>query len=142
MSDFWDFFFMKIFIPFAVLLLILCVFGLGYAIYDEYRPPTITEGIVTELEYMPEDNDVIMMPIVISNGKTTTTMMTPTYIHHDEAFRVVIKDGKETEDFYVDKKTYKQLKVGIRYRAGNDVENTRPETSRDASEEEQKRMED
>lgn len=137
-----DFFLDKIFLPFLVVILVFCFVGLGYGLYSEFKPPTITEGVVTKLEYFPEDSSVIMMPMVISTGKTTTTVMTPTYVHHPESFRVVIKNGKETEDFYVDKKTYKQLKVGVRYRADDDAENTRPENTRDATDAEKKRMEE
>lgn len=137
-----DFFLEKIFLPFLFAILVLCFAGLGYFLYLELKPPTITEGVVTKLEYFPEDSSVIMMPMVISTGKTTTTVMTPTYVHHPESFRVVIKNGKEIEDFYVDKKTYEQLKVGVRYRAEDDAENTRPENTRDATDAEKKRMEE
>lgn len=141
MDSFFDFL-EKVFFPLFVGIMLLCIAGLGYGIYLELKPPTITEGVVTKLEHFPEDSDVIMMPMVISTGKTTTTIMTPTYVHHPESFRVVIKNGKETEDFYVDKKTYKQLKVGVRYRAQDNAENTRPENTRDATDAEKKRMEE
>lgn len=137
-----DFFMEKILLPACMVLMFGCFVALIYEVYQELKPPSITEGRVTELEHLPESEDVVLMPIVISTGKTTSTMMVPTYIHNPESFRVVIKDGDKTEDFYVDKKTYKQLKIGYRFRAEGDVKDERPEETRDATDAEIKKMEE
>lgn len=57
-----------------------------------------------------------MMPLVISNGETTTTIIVPYTVHYPDRYVVHIRsfiDGEWlTEDFYVNKEVYDAINVG------------------------------
>lgn len=76
----------------------------------------ITHGEVYKKEYRDAYTTVMMIPLVISTGKTTTTTMIPYTVHYPERYVIHIKDfdGKEwiTEDFYVTKDVFDQVSVG------------------------------
>lgn len=135
-----DFIGEKILIPLSFILIFVAVGMLIYGIYDELRPPEIIEGKITKLEFLPESEKAVLTPLVISSGKTVTTSMIPTYIHNPASYRVVIENGNKSEDFFVKKSVYKKLKIGYRFRVDDDTTNKRPEISRDATDNEIKRM--
>ena len=58
----------------------------------------------------------MMLPLVISTGKTTTTTIIPYTIYYPERYAIYIKafDGEQwiTEDFYVVKDVFDQISVG------------------------------
>ena len=76
----------------------------------------ITEGEVYEKEYQEEYTTVMMLPLVISNGKTTTTTMMPYLVSYPERYVIFIKayqdDEWKTEDFYVSKEVYDGTTIG------------------------------
>ena len=76
----------------------------------------ITEGEVHEKEYREEFTTIMSFPLVISNGKTTTTTIIPYVVHYPERYVIHIKafqDGEwVTEDFYVSKDVYDTINVG------------------------------
>lgn len=76
----------------------------------------ITEGEVYKKEYRKEHTQLMMLPIVISGGKTTVTSMVPYFIHYPDRYVVFIKAYKDkewkTEDFYVSKEVYDGIKIG------------------------------
>lgn len=76
----------------------------------------ITEGEVYEKEHREAFTTVSVLPLVISNGKSTTTIMVPYVIHYPDRYVIHIKDfqGEEwvTEDFYVSKDVYDTINVG------------------------------
>lgn len=123
----------------------ICAFLLfsliGYSIYDEMKPPNITEGEIVELNHEDAYSQLIMIPITISNGKTSTTMMQPTYVYYPEMFEVVIRDGEKREDFYLEQSVFENLNIGDRFRFDKlTMKNNRPEESRDATPEEEEQM--
>ena len=77
---------------------------------------TITEGEVYEKEYREEYTTVMMLPLVISNGKTTSTIMVPYFIRYPDRYVIFIKayqdDEWKTEDFYVSKEVYDSINIG------------------------------
>lgn len=77
---------------------------------------TITEGEVYKKEYRPAFTTVMMLPLVHSNGKTTTTTMVPYIIYYPDRYVVFIKafvnNEWKTEDYYVPKDTYDTLNIG------------------------------
>lgn len=130
------------FLSIAGLLALSALFGM-IAIYVETRPPSITEGYITELNHEEEHSDLVMIPMTITTGKTSTTIMQPTYNYYPESFEVVIEDGEEKEDFYVEKSVFRKLKIGDRFRFDDgSMKNNRPKESRDATPEEEKKMEE
>lgn len=76
----------------------------------------ITEGEVYEKEYREEFTTVMMLPLVISNGKTTTTKIIPYFVHYPDRYVVFIKAYQDeewkTEDFYVSKEVYDSINIG------------------------------
>ena len=76
----------------------------------------ITEGEVYEKEYREAHTTVMMLPLVISNGKTTKTTMIPFLVHYPDRYVIFIKayQDKEwkTEDFYVSKEIYDSINIG------------------------------
>ena len=51
----------------------------------------ITEGEVYEKEYREEYTTVMMLPLVISNGKTTTTKMIPYFVHYPDRYDTLFR---------------------------------------------------
>jgi hypothetical protein len=76
----------------------------------------LEEGDVVEKWYEPTNTYVALMPLVISNGKTTTTMMIPYVITDYEDWCVKIKgkykDEERIETIYVSQKQYECLSIG------------------------------
>jgi hypothetical protein len=76
----------------------------------------ITEGEVYEKEYREATTTMSVFPLVISNGKTTTTTMIPYFIHYPERYVIHIKAFVDaewvTEDFYVSKEVYDSVNIG------------------------------
>lgn len=143
MGRIFDWFFENVIPALLIIMVITMVVAIGYEIYEEFRPPEIVDGRVVELEYLKEREQLTYIPLTISSGKTTSVIMQPTYIHYPETFRVKIENGDKQEEFYVNKKTYKSLNIGNRFKYEPEtVKRHRPEESRDATEAEIKKMEE
>ena len=58
----------------------------------------------------------MVLPLIISNGKTTSTIMVPYFVHYPDRYVIFIKayqDEKwKTEDFYVSKEVYDSINIG------------------------------
>ena len=76
----------------------------------------ITEGEVYEKEYREEYTAVMMLPLVISNGKSSTTTMIPYIVRYPDRYVIFIKAYQDeewkTEDFYVSKEVYDSINIG------------------------------
>ena len=77
----------------------------------------ITEGDIVEKWYEPENTYVAIMPMVISTGKTATTIMIPYTIYDGEDYCIKIKGfnkkGKEvTKTLYVRRERWEKLQKG------------------------------
>lgn len=76
----------------------------------------ITEGEVYEKEYREAFTTVMVLPLVISDGKTTTTTMIPYVVYYPDRYVIHIKSYQDgewvTEDFYVSKEVYDHINVG------------------------------
>lgn len=79
----------------------------------------LEEGEVVGKHYEPYNEYIMMMPITISTGKTTSTMMIPYFIQDNEDFVLHVKGeykGKERiEEVYVSKACYTQMQNGDRW---------------------------
>jgi len=77
---------------------------------------TITEGEVYEKEYREAHTQIMMLPLNISNGKTSSTIMVPYFIRYPERYVILIKAYQDekwvTEDFYVSKEVYDTINIG------------------------------
>lgn len=78
--------------------------------------PTISEGEVYAKEYREAFTTVQCYPIVIYNGKTTTTMIIPYTVYYPERWVVFIKSFEDgewlTEDYFVSENIYNSINVG------------------------------
>lgn len=76
----------------------------------------ITESEVYEKEYREAHTQVIVFPLIISNGKTSSTIMIPYFVHYPDRYVIFIKAYQDeewkTEDFYVSKEVYDSINVG------------------------------
>jgi len=79
----------------------------------------LEKGEVIGRHYEPTTQDMLILPLVISTGKTTTTMMIPYYVTDYEDYVLHIKGvhkGKEIiERVYVTKECYNNLKDGAKW---------------------------
>lgn len=76
----------------------------------------ITHGEVYKKEYREAFTTVMFMPLIISNGKTTTTTLIPYVVSYPDRYVLFIRDYQDgewiTEDFFVSKEVYDQVKIG------------------------------
>lgn len=78
----------------------------------------ITEGEVFNTEYKAAHTDLMWVPIVYSDGKTSYTTMMPVYRHYPDTWIIYIKSYDEdkqkwlTEDYYVSKNVYDEIHIG------------------------------
>lgn len=74
-------------------------------------------GNVVEMWHEPESNYMMLMPLVISTGKTTSTMMIPYFVHDNEDWCIKVTgigtDGDTiTRTYYVDAMAFDTLSIG------------------------------
>lgn len=87
----------------------------------------ITEGEVYQKEFKPEHTEVVLIPMHMYNGKTSTTIVVPFTYHYPDRYVVYIKSyvDKEwkTADYYVTKEIYETINIGdqFKYVEGRDL---------------------
>ena len=104
-----------------------------------------TAGVVEAKRYEPPSNFIMLMPIVISNGKTTSTIFIPYVFYDDEDFVVTIggpnsKGEYDTKRYYVDKATYNELSVGDYFEASSHDDEDNHVKLRKASDEDKREL--
>lgn len=76
----------------------------------------LEEGEVIGKHYEPTTQDMMIMPMIISTGKTTTTIMIPYFVTDYEDYVLHVKGihkGKEVvEQVYVTKECYNSIQNG------------------------------
>lgn len=77
----------------------------------------LKEGTVVEKWYEPERTWIMIIPIIISNGKTSFPIFVPMYYKDDEDFCIKIvghnKEGKQVyRTFYLSEAAWKPIKYG------------------------------
>ncbi|WP_257311149.1 hypothetical protein [Geothrix fuzhouensis] len=86
--------------------------------------PALKEGVVATKEFHPAHTQMILMPMTVSSGKTTTITMVPMFFFYPDSYSVDIKkfNGKKWEraTWWVDRYTYEQIVVGGYYKAKDD----------------------
>lgn len=125
-----------------IILGVVLVGGTIWALIIFFKPPKITEGEVYEKEFIPAYNQMMIIPIVISNGKTTTTMMIPYMYYYPDSWVIKIKDFQDnkwvTEDFYVSEEIYNAVTIGseFKYQPDRGDLNDQPYTREEVEEKE------
>lgn len=96
-------------------LVIICLAGCS---------PKITSGEVYDKEHRNAFTTVSVYPLIISNGKTTTTIMVPYTVYYPERWVVFIKSFEDgewiTEDFYVSETVYNSINIGDMFEYNED----------------------
>lgn len=86
--------------------------------------PSLKEGEIRTKELHPEHTQIILMPLTISTGKTTTTTMVPMFFYYPESYSIDIRkfDGKKWREatWWVNRSTYEQAVVGGYYKVQKD----------------------
>ena len=78
----------------------------------------ISMGEVYEKQHEPEDDSLVMIPIVSSSGKTSLTTMIPVVVHDDEDWIVCIRQWNDEEQRFdtnrlsVTREVYEQVALG------------------------------
>jgi len=112
--------FMKVFLIILIVILLALVGFLVWIIIESLSPPILMQGEVYEKEFIPAHNQVMTIPIVITNGKTTSTILIPYMYYYSDTWVIRIKDfqGNKwiTEDFYVSKEVYDVVNIGNEFK--------------------------
>ena len=89
---------------------------LDFVLFLSACSPKITSGEVYDKEYREAFTTVSFYPLIISNGKTTTTTMVPYTVYYPERWVIFIKSFEDgewiTEDFYVSEAVYNSINIG------------------------------
>lgn len=89
---------------------------LAFVLFLSACSPKITSGEVYDKEYREAFTTVSFYPLIISNGKTTTTTMVPHTVYYPERWVIFIKSFEDgewiTEDFYVSEAVYNSINIG------------------------------
>ena len=79
----------------------------------------ITEGEIYEKEFLPEETQVVILPMVHTDGKTSYTTYIPMTYYYPDRWRISIKsiekneDGDyDTADYYTTEEVYNDCNVG------------------------------
>lgn len=95
--------------PSCVLVMLCCILCLTSC-------NKLKEGYVVEKWYEPTRTYVTLMPLVISNGKSTTTIMMPYVITDYEDWCIKIKgkykDEERIETIYISQQQYDCMSIG------------------------------
>lgn len=79
----------------------------------------LEEGTVVNKHYEPMEQNLVVMPLIMSNGKTTTAMMIPYFVTDNEDYVLHIKGiykGEEViEQVYTSKECYEQMQNGDKW---------------------------
>jgi len=72
----------------------------------------IDKGIVVGKRYEPTQTYTTIIPLVISTGKSVTTIMIPYVITDNEDYILKVKDNEIVREVYVSKQCYEKLDTG------------------------------
>ena len=89
---------------------------LAFVLFLSACSPKITSGEVYDKEHRDAFVTVSFYPVVIYNGKTSTTTMVPYTVYYPERWVIFIKSFENgewiTEDFYVSEAVYNSINIG------------------------------
>lgn len=96
----------------------------------------ITSGEVVDKDFTHSHMQVILVPIVHTNGKTTYTTMRPFFYYYPDTWTVTIvaydKNGKqESATYRVTENVYDDVSVGAEFVYDKEMEPSEPEYTRE-----------
>ncbi len=102
----------------------------------------ITQGEVIEKTYTPAHSEIIIMPVVTSNGKTSTVRAVPFAYYYSDKWEIKIQKwneeskGMQTAVFRVTEEVYDDIDIGSEFIYKEDMEPNYPEYTRQKQEDE------
>lgn len=76
----------------------------------------LEEGNIIEMEYNEPYTQLMFIPIIVSSGNSTTTMIVPFYVFHPEKWKIKIEgdyNGEtRSETYYISEQRYNELNIG------------------------------
>lgn len=99
----------------AVTVIVGFVLSVIYLVY--LGMPKLDHGVVVAKRYEPASNTMMLLPISVSNGRTTSVIMVPYNIYDDEDWVITVTgtldNGKtRTEDWYLCQSDYNKIQEG------------------------------
>lgn len=97
----------------------------------------ITSGEVVKKSFTPAHNEVRMIPIVISNGKTHITRVIPCTYHYSDCWEITIAAWDEEEKkmqtatYRVNEGVYESVEIGDEFVYKKDMKPIEPEYTRE-----------
>lgn len=111
----------KCLVPFFVFLLLISLCSCGHK---------LVEGEVYDKEFKPSITQVVMLPIVISNGKTSSTTIVPYVYYYPDRWVIRIREPNGggtyiTDEYYTSETVYDSVNIGdtFSYDPDRDFEN-------------------
>lgn len=87
----------------------------------------LKEGEVYDKEFKPAHTTTVFIPVVMSNGKSSTTVIVPYFYFYPDRYVIKIKAFKDDEwlknEIYVSKDVYEGIDIGseFKYVEGRDL---------------------
>lgn len=97
----------------------------------------ITQGEVVEKNFTPAHSQVVMIPIVHSNGKMTYTTVVPMVYHYSDSYTITIEkwDAEDEEikraTYRVNEEVYAAVSIGDEFSYEEDMKASEPEYTRE-----------
>ena len=96
----------------------------------------ITEGEVIEKEFTPAHNTLMVLPLTVFNGKTTTVISVPYMYHYSDKWEITIQDWDKKENkmvtatYRVTEEVYNVVEIGDGFIYDEEFEPNCPEYTR------------
>ncbi len=99
------------------------------------REPSLREGEIYDKTFHPAHTTMILMPVTISTGKSTTTTLIPMWFYYPDSWSIDIKkfNGKKwlKATWWVSEDVYDQAVVGGYYKVTKDDLDDQPRMETD-----------
>lgn len=84
----------------------------------------LTEGEVYDKTFTPAHDELLMLPVVHTNGKTSYTTIMPILRHYPDTYEIFIRDFKDgewvTAKYYVSESVYDATEIGAIFKYDKD----------------------
>lgn len=98
----------------------------------------LTQGEVIEKKFTPAHSEVMIIPIVTSNGESISTTYVPYVYYYSDAYKITIRDYVDTEEqtatYRVTKEVYDNVNIGDEFIYSDEYEPDEPEYTREKQE--------
>lgn len=97
----------------------------------------ITSGEVVKKSFTPAHNEVRVIPVVVSNGKTCITRVVPYTYHYSDCWEITIAAWDEEEKkmqtatYRVNEGVYESVEIGAEFVYDKDMKPIEPEYTRE-----------